>query len=510
VSTPVAGRRRRRLRASEWFALTVGGMVIVAVLGMVLSLAALHRLSVARGQLADRLDPAAIAAEQLKGALVDQETGVRGFALAGDPSFLDPYRRGGADASAAEARLRALSGTDALVPLRSDLTTVLARARDWQTKYADPSSRDAAAARDLGNVAAGKRLFDAFRSALTRFQTGLAAERAMARQRLSDSAGTVHSWVLGTGLVVLLSVLAAGFVLRRVIVVPLQRLAAAARMVALGDFEHRVEATGAAEVVGLGEDAEAMRARIVAELAALQVAQHELQRSNSELEQFAYVASHDLQEPLRKVASFCQLLQQRYGDQLDERADQYIGFAVDGARRMQELINDLLAFSRVGRLTKAHTDVDCGALVKHAEGDLAKAIEESGARIEVGELPTVQADESLLRLVFQNLIGNAIKFREDAAPVVRLAAERDGEEWRFRCSDNGIGIDAEYAERIFIIFQRLHPRSSYEGTGIGLAMCRKIVEYHGGRMWLDTEASAGSSFCFTLPANGRIDDARES
>jgi len=247
-----------------------------------------------------------------------------------------------------------------------------------------------------------------------------------------------------------------------------------------------------------------MRARIVAELAALQAAEAELRRSNQELEQFAYVASHDLQEPLRKVASFCQLLEQRYAGQLDARADQYIGFAVDGARRMQDLINDLLAFSRVGRIEQPFTDVDCALLVERVRTDLSRVIEENGAEIVVaGTLPVVHGDAGLLRLVFQNLFANAIKFRAEAAPRVELSADADGDWWRFRCSDNGIGIDAEYAERIFVLFQRLHPRTQYEGTGIGLAMCRKIVEYHGGRMWLDIEPGGdaqGSTFYFTLPA----------
>src|SRR5262249_36719993 len=207
-----------------------------------------------------------------------------------------------------------------------------------------------------------------------------------------------------------------------------------------------LEGSGALEVVELGDDVDAMRERIVAELAALEAAQSDLQRSNTELEQFAYVASHDLQEPLRKVSSFCQLLQQRYGGQLDERADQYIGFAVDGARRMQDLINDLLAFSRVGRLERPHTAVDCNALVEAARADLAGVIEESGAQVEAGELPTLQGDPSLLRLVFQNLIGNAVKFRAEAPPQVRIEAGRDDGMWRFSVADNGIGIDPQYAE----------------------------------------------------------------
>ena len=192
-------------------------------------------------------------------------------------------------------------------------------------------------------------------------------------------------WVLGTGIVVLLSVAAVTFILRAKIVNPLQRLAAGVRTVARGDFDRPVAGSGAREVVDLGDDVETMRARIVEELAALRDAESDLRRSNAELEQFAYVASHDLQEPLRKVASFCQLLQQRYGGQLDERADQYIGFAVDGARRMQDLINDLLAFSRVGRIENPHTDVDCDALMARVRGRPGRAIEENGAEIEVAD-----------------------------------------------------------------------------------------------------------------------------
>jgi light-regulated signal transduction histidine kinase (bacteriophytochrome) len=175
---------------------------------------------------------------------------------------------------------------------------------------------------------------------------------------------------------------------------------------------------------------------------------------------------------------------------------------------MQELINDLLAFSRVGRIERPHAAVDCNALVAGARDDLARAIEDSGAQVEAGPLPTVQGDGGLLRLVFQNLIGNAVKFRGPEPPRVRIAAEREDGTWRFSCEDNGIGIDPEYADRIFVIFQRLHPRASFEGTGIGLAMCRKIVEYHGGRMWLDTDrdpSQPGSRFCFTLPADDAAD-----
>jgi signal transduction histidine kinase len=492
----------RRLRARQWFALAVGALVFVGLIGTLASVLSLVRLADARRELADRLDPAAITAESLVTGMVDQETGVRGYALAADERFLTPYERGRRTTDRALGRLDTVR-LDA--GLRADVDAVRAAARDWQTGYAEPTvaqiRADPVKARDRLSVESGKARFDRFRGAVARLESHLLSERAAARRRLDAHARTTLLWVLGTGIVVLLSVAGAALLLRNVLVQPLDRLAAGVRRVSGGDYEHRVEGSGALEVVWLGEDVEAMRERIVAELDALAAVRADLERSNTELEQFAYVASHDLQEPLRKVASFCQLLQQRYGGQLDERADQYIEFAVDGARRMQELINDLLAFSRVGRMERPHSRVDCNALVAQVRADLAAPLEETGAEIRADDLPAVDGDATLLRLVFQNLIGNAVKFRGERAPVVTIEAERDGAMWRFRCADNGIGIEAEYAERIFVIFQRLHPRTAYEGTGIGLAMCRKIVEYHGGRMWLATGGDgSGSTFCFTLPA----------
>jgi light-regulated signal transduction histidine kinase (bacteriophytochrome) len=232
----------------------------------------------------------------------------------------------------------------------------------------------------------------------------------------------------------------------------------------------------------------------------LEARSRDLARSNSELEQFAYVASHDLQEPLRKVASFCRLLQQRYAGQLDERASQYIDLAVDGATRMQALINDLLSFSRVGRDGAPHGPVPLAAALGQAMATLSGEIESSGATIQVGALPVVEGEESLLTAVFGNLISNALKFRGTQPPHIAVSARRDGTGWLLSVSDNGIGIPPEYSERVFAIFQRLHGRDAYPGTGIGLAMCRKIIDYHGGRIWLDTSAGTGSRFCFTLPA----------
>jgi light-regulated signal transduction histidine kinase (bacteriophytochrome) len=301
--------------------------------------------------------------------------------------------------------------------------------------------------------------------------------------------------------------------MNRAITRPLGRLAADARIVSRGDLAHRLAADGPADVVGLAEDVDSMRRRILADLAEvrasrmqleeqaheLELKARDLERSNAELEQFAYVASHDLQEPLRKVASFCQLLQRRYEGQLDERADQYIGFAVDGAKRMQSLISDLLAFSRVGRADAPLVEVALDDIAQTAQDNLTSRVERTDARIDVGPLPVVDGDPVLLVAVFQNLMGNALKFHGEDPPVVCVSADRVDGMWTITCRDEGIGIDPEYAERIFAIFQRLHPKESYEGTGIGLALCRKIVEHHGGRIWLDTELPTGATFRFTLP-----------
>jgi light-regulated signal transduction histidine kinase (bacteriophytochrome) len=234
----------------------------------------------------------------------------------------------------------------------------------------------------------------------------------------------------------------------------------------------------------------------------------ELSRANAELEQFAYVASHDLQEPLRKIASFTQILEQRYGEQLDERAKQYIGFAVDGAKRMQRLINDLLDFSRVGRVGGERARVDCAEALATALVNLSAQIEDAEADVAAHDMPVVVGNRLLLTQLFQNIVGNALKFRSEEPPRLRITARRDGPMWEFSCTDNGIGIASKHADRIFLIFQRLHPRDVYPGTGIGLALCKKIVEYHGGEIWVDprSEPGSGTTFRWTLPAAGGESD----
>jgi PAS domain S-box-containing protein len=228
----------------------------------------------------------------------------------------------------------------------------------------------------------------------------------------------------------------------------------------------------------------------------------ELTRSNRELEQFAYVASHDLQEPLRMVASYTQLLQRRYKDQLDATANEFIYFAVDGALRMQKLINDLLTYSRVGTRGKSFESIDCESVFNTAMANLKIAVEESHAVVTHGPLPTVLADGLQFTQLFQNLIGNAIKFRAKEPPRVHVSADWVDGEWIFAVRDNGLGIDPQYFDRIFVIFQRLHSREDYPGTGIGLAVCKKIVERHGGRIWVESEVGRGSTFYFSLPGGG--------
>jgi PAS domain S-box-containing protein len=241
-----------------------------------------------------------------------------------------------------------------------------------------------------------------------------------------------------------------------------------------------------------------LEVRVQERTAELATANKELASSNAELEQFAYVASHDLQEPLRMITSFTQLLVSRYRGNLDTDADEFIHFIADGAKRMSSLINDLLEYSRVGTRGRPLSPTDCSTVFELACNNLRVAIEEAGATITSDPLPKVMGDEIQLLQLFQNLIGNAVKFRGEQPVKVHVGVEPHKGNWLFRISDNGIGIEPQHAERIFIIFQRLHNRLQYPGTGIGLAICKKIVERHGGRIWVESEPGAGATFCFLL------------
>ncbi|MBW4681465.1 MAG: PAS domain S-box protein [Microcoleus vaginatus WJT46-NPBG5] len=245
-------------------------------------------------------------------------------------------------------------------------------------------------------------------------------------------------------------------------------------------------------------------------IASLEERAADLARSNAELEQFAYVASHDLQEPLRAVTGYTQLLARRYSGQLDSKAEEYIAFAVDGATRMQKLIQDLLLFSRVGRRAKAFRPVELASVLNTAVANLQVAIAENSATITHSELPTVQGDPTQLVQLLQNIISNAIKYRRLDPPRIHLSAERQDGQWQLAICDNGIGIELKYAERIFLVFQRLHTREEYPGTGIGLAICQKIVERHGGRIWVDSRLAEGSTFYFTIPDGKELHEEHHS
>jgi light-regulated signal transduction histidine kinase (bacteriophytochrome) len=226
----------------------------------------------------------------------------------------------------------------------------------------------------------------------------------------------------------------------------------------------------------------------------------QLAHSNAELEQFAYAASHDLQEPLRMITGYTQLLAKRYKGKLDTDADEFIGYAGDAAKRMSDMIKDLLAYSRLGTQGKQFETTDCEVVFRETLAGMQVAIQESGAKVTHDPLPTVYGDGIQLGRLFQNLVGNAIKYGNGTAPEIHVACERRAKDWLFSVIDNGIGIDPQHAERIFVIFQRLHTSEQYQGTGIGLASCKKIVERHGGTIWVKSALGEGSTFYFTLPA----------
>ncbi len=513
---------RRRLSVT----FVVLGILVAG--GMALAAISLASVNSAQHRQVDRLDPASKVADDLFISLLNQETGLRGYALTHQAEYLAPLTDGRTQTNVDLGRLHGLLTHEPAIA--ADLNTLQAAARKWQQSYTVPALAAVRVAPpnttpriDFGR---GKGMFDAIRADYDRLNASIADARLHARNQLRTSTQLLVGLVVGAAALAVIISLFLIRSLRRWVTTPLAALGREVRTVAGGDLEHAVVVTGPPDIVHLGEDAERMRRRIVdeyfgaveargqAQAAAekVEIQAEELRRSNAELEQFAYIASHDLQEPLRKVASFCQMLGRRYSGQLDERADQYIAFAVDGAKRMQNLINDLLAFSRVGRTTAGFRPVDLGACVATAQSDLETLLAETEAVVDAAGLPEVPGDASLLRQLFLNLIGNAVKFRGTQSPRVRISAERDGAFWAITVADNGIGIDPRYTEKVFAIFTRLHPRDQYEGTGIGLALCRKIVEFHGGTIGVVTDPPAdvslgGATLRLTLPVTAPVTPA---
>jgi signal transduction histidine kinase len=499
----------------RWLQVGVGvALAVLAVLGL-LGVWVLNHAGSVTNRLVDRQSSVLIASIRFESAMLDQETGIRGYGIAGRPDFLQPYADGRTQEQAALHAMRSLVDRPRE---RADLAAVSQRAEIWHVRIATPiaAAKGAAVTRVATERAVeGKSAFDALRGAMATQQQHLTQDRAAGRADLDTVRAERNAVFLGIAAVILAL---AGLIftgLRRGVTTPLERLAADTAQVAAGDFDHPITRHGPADIRRMAGSVEAMRQRLTAELRVsgqahdrLAAQADELQRSNAELEQFAYVASHDLQEPLRKVASFSQMLRRRYSGQLDERANQYIDFAIDGANRMQTLINDLLQFSRVGRLHEAQADVDLEEVYAVTANTLSLAAEEAGAHISHDPLPTVTGDPGQLGLLLQNLLSNAIKFRSpDRSPEIHLSATRDDDMWHFAVSDNGIGIAAEYVDRVFVIFQRLHTREAYAGTGIGLAMCKKIVEFHGGSISIDTTYTPGMRIRFTLPADVRDPEA---
>ena len=453
-----------------------------------------------------RILPARVAASQLLLALVDQETGLRGYALTGNPAYLEPYESGRRNEQRARASLgRFIGPHDAA---RLDLISVDSAVTAWQQLYATLRLEDIRNGGQATTIDFGRELFDKVRASNAVLDRELAAEARMAKDR-ADRDRALVVWVLGvTAFFVALALLALQRALRRLVLNPIEQVSAQVAVVARGDHGQAIAPVGPPDVQDLAGNVESMRLELVRALADVQDKQRDLERraaelvrSNADLEQFAYVASHDLQEPLRKVASFCQLLEQRYSGQLDERGEQYLAFAVDGAKRMQQLITDLLAFSRVGRTSAGFVDVDLAAEAALAWEELEVRVAETQARLSVEGTPAVvRGDASLLRVLLVNLLGNALKYRRpDTPPEVRLCAAVEGDLVRVDVADNGIGIPDEYAEKVFVIFQRLHGREEYDGTGIGLALCKRIVEFHGGTIGLRPSPLGGACVTFTLP-----------
>ena len=479
------------------------GMVALAVIGGVnLNAQAARQVTQAQSRL--------ILINALARDTSDLESGQRGYVITGQADYLKPYLDG---MIAFEDHARELAAMSA-GPRQYDSTQqALALLRKWRETAAEPeiaarrnSLEDAV---NLVGDGTGKRLLDEVRTHLNlmrdrennRLQSAVASStQALRTVRLL----TLLGLILGALLFVVTAIRAA-----RRVTAALTDLTAGTREIAAGQYGARLPRSHIREIDDLSgqvhEMARAVQEReqaLAASAHRLELTNEQLQRSNRELEQFAYVASHDLQEPLRTIGSYTELLARRYQGQLDARADQYIAFTISATERLKTLIQDLLAFSRVrqGQGQRTFAPVDTQATVQHVLEDLAVQIGETGAQVSAAELPTVRANAELLRHVFQNLIGNALKFHAPGRPPrVTVSATREPGRTAFHVQDNGIGIEPQYFERIFGVFQRLHGVGEYSGSGIGLAVTRSAVEQHGGELWLDSVPGAGTTFHFSLP-----------
>jgi signal transduction histidine kinase len=507
-----------RLGVRGWFYSVIATMVVLVIACSVVGVIVFARASQASNNLITSLGPARTALVDMQSALVDEETGIRGYLLTHEADFLQPYYvgEGNLQRDLGNVKTQLVGHARALGEvqrLEEQITT-------WKTEYAVPfiAAAQKGQSVSLARLEASKDSFDRLRGTFTAVENELDAERGQAMQKLSHINAERDWTFVGMLGVFLLSVCFLVLLVHIMVLRPLRRLRREALTVTGGAFDTPLTQSGPQDIRDLSSVLDAMRAKLVRSIdnterqrvellrqkETLDTQAEELRRSNEELEQFAYVASHDLQEPLRKVASFCQLIEKRYDDALDDRGRQYIHYAVDGAKRMQVLINDLLTFSRVGRVNDRRERVELQACLDSALDRLEYAVQESGARIKQRPLPAVTGDPTLLSMLWQNLVGNALKFRSpEREPEISISWAPDPDQpgfVRVSVADNGIGIPPAFAEKVFVIFQRLHSREAYSGTGIGLALCKKIVEHHGGRIWIDLEREVGTRFTFTLPA----------
>ncbi len=435
---------------------------------------------------------------ELKIALLNIETGYRGYALSGNNRFLEPYRLGLRDSSKALERLKALKTFPQPV---ATLERAVVAYQAWVAANLETVKSGQSLPSDLQQVLLerGKERFDELRVNFESLNASALQGFTATRQEITGGIGWLASLPWAVFALIAVGALALRLALRRLILDPIRQLERAAQVLADGDGSIRLPVKSFDEMGKLSatfnQTAETLSTRTT-----------ELQRSNRDLEQFAYVASHDLQEPLRMVSSYTQLLGKRYAGKLDERADTYIHYATDGANRMQALIQDLLKYSRAGTRQAPLVAISATDVVSDVLRSFELTIQDGGSSVTVTELPEVLADRVQLSQIFQNLIGNALKFRrEGVAHRVTISAAPDGDSpetamWRFTVRDNGIGINAEYFERIFVIFQRLNTRESFAGSGIGLAICQRLVERHGGKIWLESTLGEGTAFHFTLQA----------
>ncbi len=478
------------------------GLILLVMLGIAaLTLLRLHEAAAVADHLSREDAPALQLIDDLRVQILNEQVALTRFEASantvprGREDLLQPYFRAHDDIFgdlAALAQLERDPGSadlrPALTQLRKDIQVVEADATEEVAliRSGGPAQPDSNA--DLGRV-------DAVRAMAAGIGDEIGLHIRIAAADAQKSASDSTRFVIVASFIGLAVALAVAIAVTLGISSPLRRLRTSADRIAAGEmvepgFTHRRDEIGS------------LSRAMTKMVRSLNQQADELKRSNGDLEQFAYVASHDLQEPLRMVSGFTGLLKRRYSGKLDADADEYIEFAVSGANRMQALINDLLSYSRVGREEVAAKAVDTQVALDQALANLQTAIQERSAMVSCGQLPTVWANQGMLVRLFQNLIGNALKFCKAERPIVRIQAEPRGGDWVFSVADNGIGIDPQYKDRIFMIFQRLHNQNEYPGTGIGLAVCKRIVERNGGRIWLESEPGKGTTFFFTLPAIG--------